>query len=349
MEAWFAGRIDVTAIQLRQVRVPGGARVFENPVGLAPAFEVQLAGVPVICLPGFPREIHAIYDRGLAARLAELREAAGDQERIARQIYRAFGRGESQLAQACEGLVSGVAGASIHYQVKFPETLVKLVVRDPSGAAATARLGELDSAIRDRLAPYLYGTGDESLVERTTRRLIEAKRTVATAESCTGGLAAELLTRMPGSSNVFPGGVIAYANEQKHRLLGVRPATIEADGAVSQGTASEMAAGALRHFGTDLAVAISGVAGPGGGTPEKPVGTVWIALATRSWRDRDDIVIATRKLAWPSTRDQIRLLSAWWALAMVDAAVPGEDPRELARARWVLGDVADLILRPEIT
>ncbi len=329
MEAWFAGRMDVTPIQLRQVRVPAGARVYENPVGLAPGFEVALVGVPLICLPGFPREIHAIYDRWLVGRLVELREGRGEHERIARQIYRVFGRGESQIASACERLVTDVAGASIHYQVKFPETLVKLVVRDPDAGAAAARLAELDTSIRQRLARYLYGIGDESLIERTTRRLIEAKQTVATAESCTGGLVAEMLTRLAGSSSVFPGGAVTYSNAEKVRQLGVRPETLAAHGAVSRETVSEMAVGARDRFNTDHAVAISGIAGPGGGTPEKPVGTVWIALASGSF-------VATRKLAWPSTRDQIRLLAAWWALAMLDAAVASDDPVVTERARWVL-------------
>ncbi len=330
MEAWFAGRTAVTPIQLRQVRVPTGARVYENPVGLAPGFELEHAGIPIVCLPGFPREIHAIYDRWLAGRFVELREARGDRERIARRIYRVFGRGESQIAQSCQGLVDGAAGTSIHYQVKFPETLVKLVVRDPDAAAAAAQLDELDTAIRSRLAPYLYGTGDESLVERTVRRLLEAGLTAATAESCTGGMVGEMLTRMPGSSRAFLGGAIVYSNAEKVRQLGVSQQTLVDHGAVSQQTVIEMARGALERFGTDHAVSVSGVAGPDGGTPEKPVGTVWLALASKAGS------VHTRKLSWPSTRDQVRILSAWWALALIDAAVPSTDPADAARARWIL-------------
>ncbi|MBS1118058.1 MAG: competence/damage-inducible protein CinA [Deltaproteobacteria bacterium] len=331
MEAWFAGRTEVTPIQLRQVRVPAGARVYENPVGLAPGFEIELQGVPVICLPGFPREIHGLYDRWLAARFIELRELRGDRERIARQIYRVFGRGESQIAQACQSLITDVPGTSIHYQVKFPETLVKLVVRDQDPEAAAARLGELDRSIRQRLAPYLYGTGDESLVERTMRRLLAAGQTIATAESCTGGMVGELLTRMPGSSRAFLGGAIAYSNDEKVRQLGVSPQTLAAHGAVSEQTVVEMARGALDRFATDHAASISGIAGPDGGTPEKPVGTVWLAVASKQGGQ-----VWTRKLSWPSTRDQIRILSSWWALAMIDAAVPSTDLAEAARVRWIL-------------
>jgi nicotinamide-nucleotide amidase len=314
MEAFFArGNVRVTPIQLRQVRVPAGARVLGNPAGLAPCFEQVIAGVPVICLPGIPRELHAIFDQGLGARLAELREARGDVERIARRIYRAFGRGESQISQACRGLVDEVDGASIHYQVKFPETLVKLVVRDRDQAAADARLAALDTQVRDRLAGVLYGTGDDNLVAVVIKKLIASRRTCATAESCTGGLIGELLTSLPGSSAAYLGGSITYTNAEKVRQLGVRPETLDAHGAVSEETVREMASGARERFGSELAVAVSGIAGPDGGTPEKPVGTVWLALAAPGG-------ITTKKLGWPGTRDQIRTLSAWWALKLLGDA-----------------------------
>ena len=360
LEERFAGRLAVTPIQLRQVRVPAGARVHGNPAGLAPAFEVELGGVPVICLPGVPRELSAIFDAALVGRLAGLREARGDVERIARRIYRAFGRGESQLSQACRGLVDGVPGASIHYQLKFPEVLVKLVVRAGDQATADARLAELDRGLRARLVPALYGTGDENLVGRVARRLREAAATVATAESCTGGLVGELLTQHPGSSRSFVGGAIAYADDEKVRQLGVAPATLAAAGAVSEETAREMARGACARFGTELAVAVTGVAGPGGGTPDKPVGTVWVALAARAGGRfapaaaegegegegaREAVVLGARKLSFPGAREQVRLLSAWWALAMIDATltavVPEADDEERARAAWVVRDDKD--------
>ncbi|HEY6040319.1 MAG TPA: competence/damage-inducible protein A [Kofleriaceae bacterium] len=316
MEQFFTkGNVRIQEIQLRQVRVPAGARVLGNPAGLAPCFEQMIGGVPVFCLPGIPRELHAIFDQALGPRLAELREAAGNVERIARRIYRAFGRGESQISQLCRGMVDGVLGATIHYQVKFPETLVKLVVRDPEQAAADARLAALDTQIRERLAGVLYGTGEDNLVAVVTKKLIAGKHTVATAESCTGGMIGELLTIMPGSSAAFMGGAITYSNAEKVRQLGVREATLAAHGAVSEETVREMAAGARERFGTELAVAVSGIAGPDGGTPDKPVGTVWLALASATG-------ITTKKLSWPGSRDQVRTLSAWWALKLIGDALP---------------------------
>ncbi|HEY5944656.1 MAG TPA: molybdopterin-binding protein, partial [Kofleriaceae bacterium] len=228
MEQRFAGRIEVTPIQLRQVRVPARARVYVNPAGLAPSFEIAVQGVPVVCLPGIPRELHAIFDTHLEARLRELREASGVVERIARRIYRVFGRGESQISQACRGLIDGVAGASIHYQVKFPETLVKLVVRDRDQTAAQARLDALDGEVRTRLAGFVYGTGEINLIEKVTKELISTRTTVATAESCTGGMIGELLTNMPGSSASVVGGAIVYSNAEKVRQLGVAQATLDA-------------------------------------------------------------------------------------------------------------------------
>ena len=318
MEAWFArAGTRVTDLQLRQVRVPAGARVHLNPAGLAPGFEVAIGGVPVICMPGFPRELASILEAGLTARLAELREARGNVERVARRIYRVFGRGESQIAQACAGLVDGMAGASIHYQVKFPEILVKLVVRDTDRDVADARLAAMDASIRERLGPLIYGTGEtETLVEKVTRRLIAADRTIATAESCTGGMIGELLTRMPGSSKAFRGGAIVYSNHEKMRQLGVREATLDVHGAVSEPAVIEMAKGAAERFGVSHAVAVSGIAGPDGGTPGKPVGTVWLAHVGPG----DEMV--TKQLSWPGARDQIRLLSSWWALKLVDEALP---------------------------
>jgi nicotinamide-nucleotide amidase len=314
MEARFAGRIEVTPIQLRQVRVPARSRVYVNPAGLAPCFEASVRGVPVVCLPGIPRELHAIYDAHLEARFRELRESRGSIERISRRIYRVFGKGESQISQACRGLVDGFAGASIHYQVKFPETLVKLVVRNRHEKAAELRLAELDFGLRQRLAGFVYGTGEENLIEKVSKRLLAAGTTVATAESCTGGMLGELLTTMPGMSKVFKGGAIVYSNYEKTRQLGVTVETLAAHGAVSEQTAKEMALGARERFGVELAVSVTGIAGPDGGTPDKPVGTVWLALASGAG-------LMTKKLGWPGLRDQIRTLSAWWAFRMIDGAL----------------------------
>lgn len=304
----------LSEVSLRQVRVPDGATVLGNPAGLAPGFEVAIAGVPVVCVPGVPREVHAIFDSAIGPRARALREARGDAPHLARRIHRVFGRTESQLSEALRGMVDGVPGASIHYQVKFPETLIKLVVADRDAARAEAALAALDDETGVRIGRWIYGTGADPLPAVVAQALTARGLTVAVAESCTGGMLGQLLTDRGGASRFFLGGVIAYANDEKVRALGVARAILDGDGAVSEACVRAMAEGVRDRVGARLGVAISGVAGPDGGTADKPVGTVWLALAgageTRTFTFR-----------WPGTRDQVRLLSAWWALRLLlDAA-----------------------------
>ncbi|MEM9492713.1 MAG: nicotinamide-nucleotide amidohydrolase family protein, partial [Myxococcota bacterium] len=320
MEKRFtAAKFKLTPNNIRQVQVPDGSVVLRNDAGLAPGFEIVLNEVPIVCMPGVPREMHAIFESGVKPRLIALRESRGEKiERIARRIYRSFGAGESHVATRLGGVMDGVAGGSLHFQTKFPEVLAKVVIRDRDQTAADRRLAELDSEIRARLAPHVYGTDDDSIAAAVGRALRAADATVATAESCTGGLIGGLLTEVPGSSAYFAGGAITYSNEEKVRQLGVAPATVQEHGAVSEACVREMAQGARERFGTDYAVAVSGVAGPGGGSPDKPVGTVWLAAAGPGG-------VITKQLSWPSSRQRIRQLSVYWSLALLLRAIGGED------------------------
>ena len=315
----------LTANNLRQVRAPAGARGLANAVGAAPGFEVTLGPAPVFCLPGVPAEMRAIFDDGVRARIVALRDAQGAQaERIARRIYRVFGLGESHVATALAGVLDGVAGASLHYQTKFPEVLVKVVIRDRDPDAAAARLEAVDAAVRARLGDKIYGTGDDELAAALGRALSAAGATLATAESCTGGMVGALITDVAGSSRYYVGGAITYSNEEKMRQLGVRAEVLAEHGAVSVACVREMAQGARARFGADYAVAVSGVAGPGGGSEDQPVGTVWLAVAGPAR-------CTTRRMFWPRDRAGIRRLSAYWAMSMVlrelggpaDAVAPG--------------------------
>ena len=312
MEARFAAaKFKLTANNLRQVRVPEDSRVFINPVGAAPGFEVEIASVPVLCLPGVPRELHAICTESAFDRIVEIRESKGEVERVARRIYRVFGKGESHIGMALSGLTHGVEGASLHFQAKFPETLVKLVVRDRELTAAQRRLADLDSRMRDLLAPSLYGVDDDTLAGVLGRALTDAGATLATAESCTGGLIGSLITDVPGSSAYFVGGAITYTNVEKVRQLGVESTLLEAHGAVSKECVEAMARGCRERFASDYAVAVSGIAGPDGGSDARPVGTIWLAVAGRGGE------LTSKRFVWPGARDQVRTLAAYWALAMV--------------------------------
>jgi nicotinamide-nucleotide amidase len=255
-------------------------------------------------MPGVPREMQAIFSETLSDRIRTL--AAGS-EPIAKVVYRTFGKGESFVDHALKGIVAGVPGATVHFQVVFPETLVKLVVRGPD---AEATLGRLETELRQRLGDLAYGLGSESLASVVGKELRAHGANLAVAESCTGGMLGSLITDVGGSSDYFRGGFIVYANEVKEQTLGVRAETLQTHGAVSEATVREMAEGARARLDTTYGIAISGVAGPGGGTPEKPVGTVHIAVAGPRG-------VRHKLLGWPGTRDQIRRLSCYWALSLL--------------------------------
>lgn len=305
---------------IRQVRYVAGGRAYDNPAGLAPGFEISLGRAKLFCLPGPPRELHAIYNAHLEKRICELRSARGLQmEHVARKIFHVFGRGESIIAAELEGLELG-EGASLHYQVKFPETLVKLVVRDCDGHRASQHLNTLCDEVRKRLGQLIYGEDDSNLPAVVVQLLASRGLSLATAESCTGGMVASLLTGVPGSSRSFLGGCVTYSNAEKVRQLGVAPATLAAHGAVSEAVVLEMATGLRKRSAADLCVSISGIAGPGGGSEAKPVGTVWVAVAGPHG-------VRAKKHSWSGSRGQVRRLAAHWALDMVRKTLlrDGED------------------------
>jgi nicotinamide-nucleotide amidase len=279
--------------------VPAGAHSLGNSAGIAPGFEVRLGKSIAYAMPGVPREMQAIFREGIMPRLPVV-------ETIAKKIFRVFGMGESHIDHALAGIVAGVSGATVHYQVSFPETLVKLVVR---GEGGDVRLAAMEKELRARLAERVYGEGTDSLATVLGRKLAAKKATIAVAESCTGGMLGSLLTDVAGSSEYFRFGWITYANEAKEAMLGVSSATLAAHGAVSEQTVTEMALGARARAGATLACAISGVAGPGGGSAEKPVGTVHIAVAGPDG-------VRHKGYLFNGARDQVRRLAAYWAMAM---------------------------------
>jgi nicotinamide-nucleotide amidase len=307
MRARFAARgFALTPNNQRQVRVPTGADVLRNDHGLAPGFGVRLAAAELWFMPGVPREMRPMFDDHLAARIAERVGGA----RPARRTWRVAGKGESHVDHALRGLLDGIPDATLHFRIAYPENLVTVVVRRPQPADAEGVLDRLDAEVRARLGDHVYGTGDSTLAAAVGERLLAKQARACVAESCTGGLVGQLMTAVPGSSRWFLGGVIAYANEIKRDLLGVKQATLEAHGAVSEPTVIEMADGARRATGAEWGIAISGIAGPDGGTAEKPVGTVFIAITAEGVRE-------VRELHWPAEREQVRLVSAFQALHLL--------------------------------
>ncbi|HEY2744057.1 MAG TPA: competence/damage-inducible protein A [Polyangia bacterium] len=304
MQERFAKRgFRLTPNNLRQVRVPAGAEVLANKPGLAPGFGVAVGKARVYSMPGVPREMKQIFDDHVALRVA----AAVGGARPERRTWRVAGMGESHVDHALAGLIDGIEGATLHYRIAYPENLVTVVVRRDDGAALLERL---DAEVRARLGDHVYATGETTLAEVVGTRLLARKETLAVAESCTGGMVGQLVTAIPGSSRWFVGGVIAYANSLKEKLLDVRAETLAAHGAVSEAAVIEMADGARARTGANWAIAVSGIAGPDGGTAEKPVGTVFLAVTSDGKRE-------VRKLFWPTDRELVRQLAAHAALHLL--------------------------------
>lgn len=309
-------------INRKQADLPAGADMLRNPIGTAPGFAVRLPesaatgrSCYVACMPGVPREMKRMMAEQIEPRLA--RELA--LQTTARRVYRAIGRGESAIAADIEPIVAAARGRSpglanlyLHYRAAAPQVLVIAEgTAGPDGARATAEeLAGLDAAFVAALQPALYGLGEADLPARVVAALRAAGKTVATAESCTGGRVGSLLTEVPGASACYQGGVIAYDNSVKIGLLGVAEADLAEHGAVSEPVARAMAAGVLRALGTDFAVATTGVAGPDGGSPEKPVGTVDIAVA-----DADGC--SYKRLRLHGERGLIQHVASLWALKLL--------------------------------
>ncbi len=254
-----------------------GARVLSNPRGTAPGFWAEKDGVEVVLLPGVPSEMREIMEESVLPMLA--RRSAGLVSR--RRVLRIAGMGESAVEELVAPIYDKWKEHPVTILASPGEVQLHLCVRDdPDRAAATLEAMERDFA--SALPGRIFGRDAEDLSTAVGRLLKESQRTLSVAESCTGGMISSLLTDTAGASAYFLGGLVSYTNAAKEDLLGVRPRTIALHGAVSEETAREMADGARRHFGSDLAAAVTGIAGPEGGSPEKPVGTVWFAVSDRA-------------------------------------------------------------------
>lgn len=270
--------IEMSPNNRTQAEVPEGALVLPNPRGTAPCIVLEDARGFVVLMPGIPAEVQAIVEAGLLDWLVRrFPERPGP---VVHRVIRTTGIAESLLAARIDDIAAAL------------EPLTLAFLPDPEGtdlrltswgtlpeAEATARLDAADAAISERVGRWIYARGQEDMVDAVAARLTARGLTLALAESCTGGLIAKRLTDRAGASDYLRAGVVSYSNEAKEHFLGVRAETLAAHGAVSEETAREMAEGARRATGAAAALAVTGVAGPTGGTPEKPVGTVWIAAA----------------------------------------------------------------------
>jgi competence/damage-inducible protein CinA-like protein len=290
-----------------QAEVPRGATVLANRWGTAPGLWFEGAPGLVIMLPGVPGEMRKLVEHEVVPRLAA-RSQGGV---IRSRVVRTTGIPESTLAERLGEIERDVAPLTLAYLPGFDGVDLRLSAWGLTSADADARLAAGASLLRERAGPFAYGEGEDDLAAIVLARARAQRLRLGTAESCTGGLVGGRLTAIPGSSDVFMGGVICYSNELKTSLLGVDPALIAADGAVSESVACAMALGSRRALGVDLSVAVTGIAGPGGGTEAKPVGTVWLAIA-------DAEAVAARRVQIPGDRHNVRVRAAQGALALLD-------------------------------
>ena len=312
---WRLGSAKMPQTNIVQAMVPAGARVLQNDHGTAPGLWIEDAkGRWVAMLPGVPREMRGLTHDAI---LPILRERIGAAPiAIVSRTIRTTGIGESALAERLGDLGRSVEGMPLAFLPGWAGVDLRLTSRTLPPSEADAALDAAARVLREVAGSVVYGEESADMAELVLGICREQGNTIAVAESCTGGLLGARLTAIPGSSDVFHGGVIAYDNSVKTGLLGVRDATLAEHGAVSEEVAREMAEGCARVVGTTIGIGITGVAGPGGGTPEKPVGTVWIAVAGLG---------ETRTLgrAYVGDREEIRLRATQAALDQLRRALAG--------------------------
>ena len=311
IEGYFkrVGRV-MTDNNKKQAMMPRGAVIFDNDYGTAPSLAISNENETktVIMLPGPPSELVPIFREKIIPYLRE----RSDRVLVSRNIH-IFGMGESMVESKIEDIMKNSTNPTVAPYCKEGEVRLRVTASAENEDIAKAMCDEIIEKIAaTEVGEYIYGVDIDSL-ERAAVEFLRARGlTLAFAESCTGGLVAKRITDVAGCSDVFMGSCVTYANEAKMRVLGVKAETLEKYGAVSAETAREMARGARERIGSDVAVSLTGIAGPGGGTQEKPVGTVYLAISTKNGEE-------VRKLSLSSmrSREYIRMVSASNAFDMV--------------------------------
>ena len=297
LEEWCNRRgLELNASNLKQALLPEGTDLVANPIGSAVGFALEVNDALVITTPGVPVELTAmlpeICDR-ITARIG------GGTAYIRR--LQTFGIGESTIQELVNARsYDWPEGVTLGFRSGLPQLELKLQVDD---ANLLAKRDEAETLLHDLIGDHIIGHDDDQLARSLQRALLDRKMLVTTAESCTGGLIASLITREAGSSQVFGSGFVTYSNAAKHSVLSVPEATLAQHGAVSEPVAHAMLTGALEISGAHMGIAVSGIAGPGGGSDDKPVGTVWMAWGTKA-RNR------AIRLQVPGSRERFQILVA---------------------------------------
>ncbi len=303
-EKW--GRKSTDAHRL-QCFMPSNAQLLTNKMGTAPGMWFDYKGKVLVSMPGVPYEMKYLIEHEIIPRLTSQFKG----QPIFHRVIRTVGEGESRLALKIEDIEDNLPEhVKLAYLPNLGAVKIRLTATGAEEAILQQSLNEVEAAVVERLKEYIYGFGEINLEVAIGQMLKSKQLTVGTAESCTGGYIAHLLTSVAGSSSYYSGSIIAYSNEMKIKHLDVSQASLKQHGAVSEATVIEMVNGGLKALGTDLVLSISGIAGPGGGSPEKPVGTVWMAVG-------DGQNIKTRLLK--SGKDRIKNIqySSTYALNLI--------------------------------
>lgn len=305
LEQW-CGRIGIAinAANRKQAILPAGCTIVDNPVGSAVGFAMQLGNCRVICTPGVPRELDAMLQQAIMPKLQRDFPNSG----ASVQRFTLFGIGESGLQQKIsDAIPDWPADVELGFRVSFPQLELKLTT---ANAQARESIEKIWPRVNTIIGDCLLGEGGVTMPQLLVELLQTRGKKITVAESCTGGLIASSITQIPGASAVFDAGFVTYSNAMKQALLQVNSATLQAEGAVSEAVVREMALGALKQSQADYAIAVSGIAGPDGGTPEKPVGTVWIA-----WGDANNL--KTKCLHVRFKRIDFQKYVAWAGLDLI--------------------------------
>lgn len=320
IEARFNTRgVPMPPVNRRQAQVPRGAQVLPNPRGTAPGLWLEIDGRVVVALPGPPRELRPMYEDHVRPRL----QARGRGVVLRRRVVKVAGRGESHVEELAQPVYAPWRDANPAISTTIlaspGQVELHLSVQGEDAARLEAALEMAVAALQDVLGRNVVSVDGRSLEEVVGALLLERRLMLAAAESCTGGLLLGAMTDVPGSSRWVAGGVVAYANEIKMQQLDVPAELIAAHGAVSEPVAGAMAEGARRRLGAGIGVGITGIAGPGGGTEAKPVGTVALAVAGPD----DRLVVRTVRL--PGDRTMVRQMAVQSALDLIRRVLTGAD------------------------
>ncbi|MFO8081533.1 MAG: competence/damage-inducible protein A [Armatimonadota bacterium] len=303
-----------TPNNLKQVAVPEGGRLLENTCGTAPGLFVEDHGHLIFAVPGPPTEMREMMQRQVIPILCE--HLGEDRMPVYTRVLRMADIGESSLVAKIDDIIREQTDPTIAPYANPGEVTLRLATKAGSEAEACRKLDEMEQTLRERIGRYIYGVDDEDMEAALGNALRERGATVAVAESCTGGMIASRITDVSGSSDYMLGGVVAYANEIKQRVLGVPAEVLAEHGAVSEPTARAMAVGARELYGASYGLSTTGIAGPTGGTEEKPVGLVYAAIAGPDGVTCDE-------LNWPGTREQFKRRVSQNALNMLRKRVLG--------------------------